>query len=70
MIITSADEAIDALGGPRKVGKLLNGVEERTVWNWRIRGFPSHRYPEIQQLLRRHKLKFTRDVFARMGSNT
>jgi hypothetical protein len=72
MIITSADEAIDALGGPRKVGKMLKEpsgepVDERVVWNWRIRGFPAHRYPEIQRLLRRHRLKFTNDVFARMG---
>jgi hypothetical protein len=72
MLITSADEAIDQLGGPRRFGKLLKEldgtpVDERTVWNWRRRGFPSHRIPEIQRLLRRRRLQFTHDVFARRG---
>ena len=65
-IIKDANEAIDALGGPRTVGELL-GVDERVVWNWRERGFPAHRYPKIAPLLRRHRLRFSLDVFARMG---
>jgi hypothetical protein len=64
--VHSADEAIDRLGGPRTVGELL-GVNERVVWNWRERGFPAHRYFEIVALLRRERLKFSRDLFARMG---
>lgn len=66
--IKSADEAIDELGGPRTVGELL-GIDERVVWNWRSRGFPSHRYPAISRLLRRKRLQFsTEDVFPRMGN--
>ena len=63
-IIKDANEAIDALGGPRTVGDLL-GVDERVVWNWRERGFPWHRYPKIIQLLRRERLRFSLDVFAK-----
>ena len=67
--IKSADEAIDALGGPRTVGELLDGVDERVVWNWRKRGFPPHRYPAISKLLRRRRLRFSmEDVFPRMGN--
>jgi hypothetical protein len=70
--VYSADEAIDRLGGPRIVADLLSTndrvVDERVVWNWRKRGFPWHRYPEIGDLLRREGLRFsTNDVFARMG---
>jgi hypothetical protein len=65
--VFSADEAIDRLGGPRTVGELLGGVNERVVWNWRERGFPAHRYIEIRALLRRHRLRFTAtDLFARI----
>jgi hypothetical protein len=65
--VYSADEAIDRLGGPRTVGELL-GVNERVVWNWRERGFPAHRYIEIRDLLRRQRLRFSPDLFARMGN--
>ena len=67
-IIKSADEAIDALGGPRAVGALL-GVGESVVWNWRVRGFPAHRYRDIVPLLQEEGLRFLPDVFARMGKS-
>ena len=66
--VSTADEAIDAMGGPRRVGELLE-LDERVVWNWRKRGFPSHRYPKIRALMQRERLKFPPDVFARMGRN-
>lgn len=67
-IIKDADEIIDALGGIGAVGKLL-GASPQTVFNWRGRGFPAYRYPEVRALLRRERLKFSNDIFARMGRN-
>lgn len=68
-VYSSADEAIDRLGGPRAVGQLLGGVSERVVWNWRERGFPAHRYIEIRDLLRRNRMRFSPELFARMGKS-
>lgn len=63
----TASEAIDELGGPRMVGTLL-GVNERVVWNWRERGFPSHRYPQIRALLKKQRVGFRRTMFPRIGN--
>ena len=52
--VYSADEAIDGMGGPRRWG-YSSAVDERVVWNWRKRGFPSHRYREIKHLLQRRR---------------
>jgi hypothetical protein len=65
-IINSADKIIDQLGGTGAVSRKL-GVSQQTAWNWRERGFPWHRYPEIRTLLRRERLKFSREIFAHNG---
>jgi hypothetical protein len=72
-IINSADEIIDVLGGTGAVSRLLTKpgqeVSQQTVFNWRERGFPAYRYLEIRTMLRRQGVKFSNEIFARMGRN-
>ena len=54
----NSDEAIDLLGGTRKVMTKFKRVNRSTVANWRSRGFPAQAYAVLAPLLRRRKVAF------------
>lgn len=63
MKITSASQAIDALGGTAKVAQYF-GLSYRVVSNWRSRGLPPDTHYELAPMLRKKRHKFSPLLFA------
>jgi len=59
---TVAIKAIDALGGPKAVAKLM-GIKPNAVANWYKRGFPPHAYAKLAPMLERQGVEFSPKLF-------
>ena len=63
MKITSASQAIDALGGTGKVAQMF-GLSYQVVTNWKVRGLPPDTHYELAPLLRKKGHSFSPLLFA------
>lgn len=63
MLIATATEAINALGGTSKVAKLF-GISYRVVSNWHSRGLPPDTYAVLAPRLTACGCKFSPLLFA------
>jgi hypothetical protein len=61
-VITSAEEAIDALGGANFVAELF-GIGPNAVRNWYRRGFPPEAYALLAPRLRQAGCEFSDKLF-------
>ena len=63
MKITSASQAIDALGGTAEVAQIF-GLSYRVVSNWRSRGLPPDTHYVLGPMLRAKRHRFSPLLFA------
>jgi len=69
MIIATATEAINALGGTNKVAAIF-GISYRVVSNWHTRGLPPDTYYEMAPRLTAQGCKFSPLLFAQKLGRT
>jgi hypothetical protein len=59
---TDAIRAIDALGGPKEVARLMD-VKPNAVANWYKRGLPRHAHDALGPMLEQAGFKFSPKLF-------
>lgn len=60
--ISNMAEAIDELGGPRKIATYL-GIDEGAVTNWRSRGFPAWTYVALNAVFTQSNITIEPELF-------
>jgi hypothetical protein len=60
--ISNMAEAIDELGGPRKIATYL-GIDEGAVTNWRSRGFPAWTYVALNTAFQKSNIVVEPELF-------
>jgi DNA-binding transcriptional regulator YdaS (Cro superfamily) len=62
IICETAGAAIDAVGGPTELGRLI-GINPNRVSDWRKRGFPSHKLLVVTEALRSRGIEVLPSAF-------